>query len=250
MSDVNNPRRFRASVSEWIGLLENSRMSLSELANNYQVDPPSATKCNTKKLQESTAINMLKVSRTAGHFGLFSPCGIACAFDIFYLDESLSQVMVFLVNLIGCFPDKFKPVECIFIGYDSACMLRRYCDNQAKRYPKPPVIDLISKLRKVHDRLHVKNHHPDCQEGELDPRKYDSLIGVNTESAEQYFAHLLKFVTLFKNTSSVRALIWLLIIQHNWNLRKEARINNSAPSKDMISELPDLKSLKSFTKQT
>ena len=58
LGDVNNPRKFRASVAESIGLLENSRMSLSELAKEYQVDPSSATKCNTKKLQESTAINI------------------------------------------------------------------------------------------------------------------------------------------------------------------------------------------------
>ena len=58
-------------------------MSLMELAKEYHVNPNSSVKCNTIKLQESTAMNMPQVSRTAGHFGLFSPCGIACAMDIF-----------------------------------------------------------------------------------------------------------------------------------------------------------------------
>ena len=58
-------------------------MSLIELAKEYHVDPNSSVKCNTVKLQASTAINMLQVSRKAVHFGLFAPSGIACASDIF-----------------------------------------------------------------------------------------------------------------------------------------------------------------------
>ena len=162
------------------------------------------------------------------------------------MDESLSQALVFIVNLIHEFPNKFKPLENIFIGYDSACMFKRYCDSQAKKFPNSPIIDIISKLRKVHDRLHFRNHHPECRNGELDPDKYECLKGVNTECAEQYFAHLLKFVILFKNTSLTRAPIWLMIIQHQWNLRKEARLKNSAPSKKMMQELPSLRFVKGF----
>ena len=125
-------------------------------------------------------------------------------------------------------------------------MLKIFSDNQVRKYPESPILRLISKLRKVHDRLHIKNHRKECQDGELNPNKYDSLKGVNTECAEQYFAHLLKFAILFKNTSSTRALVWLLIIQHGWNVRKEARINNSSPSKKMVSELLYLRCVKAF----
>ena len=125
-------------------------------------------------------------------------------------------------------------------------MINKYCENQAKRYPNSPIINIISKLRKVHDRLHLRKHHPDCQNGELDPNKYEILKGVNTECAEQYFAHLLKFVLLFKNTRLTRAPIWLMIIQHQWNIRKEARLINSAPSKKMVDELPSLRFVKGF----
>ena len=245
-SEVENSRKFRRNVGDSIHLMGDSKMSLLELAMEYQVDPNSAVRCNTMKLQDSTANNMVKVSRTAGHFGLFSPCGIACALDIFWLDESLSQALVFLVKLIDKFPNKFKPLEDVFIGYDCACMQKRFCDNQVRKYPESPILRLISKLRKVHDRLHVKNHSKECQDGELNPNKYDSLKGVNTECAEQYFAHLLKFAILFKNTSSTRALVWLLIIQHGWNVRKGARINNSSPSKKMVSELSYLRCVKAF----
>ena len=78
-SEVDNQRRFRRTVSESIRLLEDSKKSLSEPAKQYSIDPCSAVKCNTIKLEESKAINMLKIARTAGHFGVFSPCGIASA---------------------------------------------------------------------------------------------------------------------------------------------------------------------------
>ena len=58
-------------------------MSLMELAKEYHVNPNSSVKCNTIKQQESTAMNMPEVSRTAGRFGLFTSCGIASAMDIF-----------------------------------------------------------------------------------------------------------------------------------------------------------------------
>ena len=63
------------------------------------------------------------------------------------------------------------------------------------------------------------------------------------------FRSLAEVVTLFKNTSLARAPIWLMIIQHEWNVRKEARINNSAPSKKMVNELPQLRFVKAFQTQ-
>ena len=95
-------------------------------------------------------------------------------------------------------------------------------------------------------RLETSNHHPDYLNGELDPNKHGILNGVTTESAELYFAHLLKFVMLFKNTSLARASIWLIVIHHQWNVRKEARLNNSSPSKMMVGELPLLRFANDF----
>ena len=108
---------------------------------------------------------------------------------------------MFIIKLIDEFPENFKPVEKIFIGYDSACMLNKYFDNQARKYPNSRIIKIAADLKKVHDRLHLRNHHPDCQNGELDPDNYENLKGVNTECAEQYFAHSLKFVMIFRTTS-------------------------------------------------
>ena len=91
------------------------------------------------------------------------------------------------------------------MGYDSACKLKQYCDNQALRYPRSRVAKYISNMRKVHDRLHLQNHREDCKKGDLNPDKYEELNGVNTQVAEQFFSHLLNFVFIFRNTNAVRA---------------------------------------------
>ena len=78
-------------------------------------------------------------------------------------------------------------------------------DNQAERYPFSIEAASLAEMKKVHDRLHLRNHHVTCREGELDPDFYPELKGVNTEVAEQYFSHLLKFTKLFKNTTPARA---------------------------------------------
>ena len=72
-------------------LLENKGETLSELQQEYTVASSAPIMCNTSKLQVSTIGEAQRSGRTAGHFGLFSPCGIGRAVDIFYLDESLSQ---------------------------------------------------------------------------------------------------------------------------------------------------------------
>ena len=150
------------------------------------------------------------------------------------------------MKLMKEFPREFEPLGEHIIGYDSACTLKQYCDNQALRYPHSPIAKKIANIRKVHDRLHLQNHHDDCKSGALDPDKYEELNGVNTEVAEQFFSHLLNFVFMFRNTSAIRAPLWILLITHQWNLRKVAKINNSKPSKEQVRLIANLKNIKMF----
>ena len=64
------------------------------------------------------------------------------------------------------------------------------------------IAKMISQIRKVHDRLHLQNHLDECKMGELNPDRYDELKNVNTQVAEQFFSHLLRFVKTFRNTSA------------------------------------------------
>ena len=61
---------------------------------------------------------------------MFCACGIMCAGDIFFLDETLSQVWAFLVKMFREFPQHFNFLQKYYIGYDTACQLKAYCDNQ------------------------------------------------------------------------------------------------------------------------
>ena len=117
---------------------------------------------------------------------------------------------------------------------------------QAARYPNSTIAKQISEIRKVHDRFHLQNHLDVCKMGELNPDRYAELKNVNTEVAEQFFSHLLRFVHTFRNTSAIRAPIWILLIVHQWNLKKEVKLNNSLPTKTQIKNDPSLGHIKSF----
>ena len=229
-----------------IKLLENRRQTLAELQKEYEINSEMEVICNTEKLDKVKARDLFKVARSAGHFGLFCSCGVVRAMEIFYLDESLSQVWGFLVRLVRDFPSQFEPCDKYFIGYDSACKLKTYCDNQAQRYPNSNIAKIISEIKKVHDRFHIQNHREQCRNGELNPDKYEILKGVNTEVAEQFFSHLLKFVCTFRNTNAIRAPIWILLIIHQWNLKKEAKLNNSLPNAQQLVSNPKLNQEKKF----
>ena len=66
------------------------------------------------------------------------------------------------------------------------------------------------------------------------------LNGVNTQVADQFFSHLLNFVCTFRNTSGIRAPIWIFLIIHQWNVKKEAKLNNSIPNAQQLIRNPKL----------
>ena len=145
------------------------------------------------------------------------------------------------MKILQEFPNVFQPLDECFVGYDSACILKAYCDYNAARYPNLPIAKLIADIKKVHDRLYIQNHHPLCKMGQLDPDKYDALDVVNTQVAEQFLLHLLIFIYTFRNTSALRAQLWLYLILHNWNIiKKECRLSYSVPSSDQKKKLPYL----------
>ena len=89
-SSPNKP--FRYKIGESVEVLRNRGETLLELEQEYQIDGNVDVICNTQKLEKVNVRKEFKVARTAGHFGMFCSCGIVCAADIFFLDESLSQV--------------------------------------------------------------------------------------------------------------------------------------------------------------
>ena len=87
---THKPFKYKAGNS--IRLLEDWKETLSELKQEYQVDAAVDVICNTQKLEKVNVREVFKLARTAGHFGMFCSCGIVCAAEFFFLDESLSQI--------------------------------------------------------------------------------------------------------------------------------------------------------------
>ena len=112
----SNNKPFKTKVGDSIKLLENREKTLQELQQEYKIDGAADVICNTQKLQKVNVRDVFNVARTAGHFGMFCSCGVLCAADIFYLDESLSQTQGFLVKLFQSFPEQFEPVDRYFTG--------------------------------------------------------------------------------------------------------------------------------------
>ena len=171
MEDCDSVLCSRGKTS--IKLLENRTETLAKLQKEYEIASDMDVICNTQKLDKVKARDLFRVARSAGHFGLFCSCGVVHAMEIFYLDESLSQVWGFLAKLVRDFPSQFEPLDSYFIGYDNACKLKAHCDIQAQQYSNSDIADIISKIKKVHDRLHIKNHREQCRKGELNPDKYE-----------------------------------------------------------------------------
>ena len=83
---------FKYRQGKEVRLLDGRNKSLAELRSEFAVPLNTPALCKTLKLQETTVSNMRKVARTAGHFGIFSPCGIVRRLELHYLDESASQL--------------------------------------------------------------------------------------------------------------------------------------------------------------
>ena len=66
-----------------IRLLENRKEALEELSKEYQIDGAMEVTCNTQKLKRVTVVDLFRVARTAGQFGMFCACGLVLAMDIF-----------------------------------------------------------------------------------------------------------------------------------------------------------------------
>ena len=79
-----NTQKFRYRLGREIHLLDGRFTSMHELKLELAIiDPNTPARCNTLKLQETTVTQMRRVARTAGHFGVFSPCGVVRCMELY-----------------------------------------------------------------------------------------------------------------------------------------------------------------------
>jgi hypothetical protein len=166
--------------------------------------------CTVEKDFKNSCVNKC---RTTGVLLSVLNCGFINGYREILTAESLTQVTIFLLDLIE-YAEKLP----IYFIYDNACHLKPFIENNnMKKTERGKTL-----LRKtfVIDRLHLKNHvSPQCKLN-YNPDLYDDLEETNTVACEQanYWAGGYKHI--MKHMNDTRFNVFLYIICNLYNERK------------------------------
>ena len=161
--------------------------------------------------------------RTKGVFLAAYNCGIVCGYREIFTAESLSQVTMFLIDMISF---SFSLPQ--YIIYDNACHLYEYVQNNIVNKSERGQKLLDSKL--VIDRLHIKNHvRSDCHLV-FNANLHDDLFKVNTVVCEETNYWLSGFKYAMKHMNQDRYNFFLFIILSIYNEEKIILNANKNPT--------------------
>ena len=146
------------------------------------------------------------------------PCGRVCGATPLAHAESLTQVYALMSSLHELSPDRLR-----FVFYDNACALARYARHPGRAQRTQAAVAL-SQLTYVLDSFHVANHSA-C----LDPNssyhlpevlrgQHPQLSGVNSQTAEQFFAWVDPFVRSVVGMTPAVFEVFLLLLTHVYNI--------------------------------
>lgn len=178
-----------------------------------------AIRSETDEIETSRPIYKL-LSRTAGMFYVFRPCGVRLSHAEMYTSESLSDVFIHLMDIFELHPELLKAIV-----YDRSCDLHPFLErlgregnNMAARF---------AKLDYIVDPFHAKGHtttkcdlsHPHC---EYHPKlkKFDKYKGMNHEIAEQSFNVLNGYKYTTRKMSYSKRLLFFKFIDESANSLK------------------------------
>ena len=134
------------------------------------------TSCNTSKEKN------YKKTKVAGINILVFPCGQILGIDELFGSESLTQVLIPLLNLMKQ-PRMLEDVK-VFI-HDNACRMVAFMKNRAS---KSEMMMRLSKMDMRVDRQHFRNHTGVLCRRYHNPDTCELLVGVNTSRMEQVSA--------------------------------------------------------------
>ena len=145
------------------------------------------------------------------------PCGRVCGATPLAHAESLTQVYALLSCLHNMAPDRLR-----FVFYDNACALARY-SRHAGRAHRTEAAVALSRLTYVLDSFHVANHSA-CTDPtnpyylpEVLRANHSELHGVNSQTAEQFFAWVDPFVRSVVGMTPAVFEWFLLLLTHFYN---------------------------------
>ena len=178
-------------------------------------------------------INIKKYyNTTAGTLALIRPCGIVVACSEMYTSESATQVFLFLLTTF-CKPSQdasyFQHLK--YLGYDRACDLHPYLQNQVSNGSAGAKI-LVDNVKFVVDKFHCHKHtepccmplsNPECKYNP-DLPEFQEIHGANTESCEQGFFRLNKYKHATKHMTRYKRMFFFNEINFQFNELREKEL--------------------------
>ncbi|CAF1152305.1 unnamed protein product [Didymodactylos carnosus] len=117
--------------------------------------------------------------RTSGIIAAVYNCGYICALQELYGAESISQVYMFLVQIVN----EFENTPTV-LAYDDACHLVSFIKNAKNFERRTAARKRIDNMTIVCDKMHYKNHvDPRCRRN-CSPYNHEIAKRVNTEKTE------------------------------------------------------------------
>ncbi len=168
----------------------------------------------TCSVDKESQIPCVKKCRSMGVLVSAYNCGVINGYREIFVAESLSQVGIFILDLIT---HAIKLPK--FLIYDNACHLESFFNNndiaeKSERGRKIRDIDFVI------DRLHIHNHvRADCHLY-YNANLYDELFKVNTVVCEEINFWLSGFKHCMKHMNATRFNFFLFIIMNTYNIEK------------------------------
>jgi hypothetical protein len=175
------------------------------------------TNCHIEK---EYPIPCKKKCRTTGVLLTVYNCGIVCGYREICSSESLTQVSIFLLDIL-----QHSESTCNYLIYDNACSLQHFLKLR-KIETLSPRGAILQSMTFIIDRLHIKNHvNPNCH-ANFDANDFEDLLKVNTVVCEETNFWLSRFKYIMKHMNFQRFNFFLFIILDKYNEEKiKTRLN-------------------------
>ncbi|XP_060583999.1 uncharacterized protein LOC132740163 [Ruditapes philippinarum] len=188
----------------------------AELINKYEVETLNTISPKTACNKDTGEKGRLR-QRARGHFAAVSGGGNILCFNPIYKSESPSQVFMLTVQMIY---NEMKDVpeheieeklRKYILSYDNMCNLDKL---KAAREDLPlpgHLAKMWTHIRKIIDRLHIKNHKDRRCQNVYNPEKVleENEKNVNTMAAEQLFAWMSRFKKIVNSMTQTHHLFYL-----------------------------------------
>jgi hypothetical protein len=190
---------------------------LSSWRNSNDERTLAETTCRVNKEYD---IPCNKKTRTKGNLLAVYNCGIIAGYTEIFLGESLTQVSIFLLQLLDEIPK--------YIIYDNACHLEPFVKKH-QNLNSAQLLKLNDTIFVI-DRLHFFNHvGKNCKNYKAE--NHDELKNVNTVICEETNYWFSGYKHIMKYMNSERYLFYLYIICESYNNEK-IKLNRIKKFKD------------------